>query len=500
MTCCEQGRIYVDGKWVAPAEGKVFPTLDPATEETLAEAAAATAADVDAAVDAAVRAQARWGRTTGAERAGFLRSIAGLIRSREGELARVEVRDNGKPLPEAAWDVGDAAGCFEFYAGLAEELDGRQGEPIALPDDRFRSRVYHEPVGPSGLIIPWNYPLLMAAWKVAPALAAGCAAVLKPSELTPLTALELAGIAAEAGLPPGVLNVVTGLGPEAGAPIASHPQLRKVAFTGSVPTGRGVMMAGAQAIKSVSLELGGKSPFLVFEDADLEAAVEWVMFGIFWNQGQVCSATSRLYAHAGIADRLLERLTAEAARIPVGNGLEPGVKLGPLVSLKQRERVEGYVEQARRDGALVTGGGRPEHLPRGYFYRPALLRNVPETSAAWREEIFGPVLAVTTFTDEDDAVARANDSPFGLAAAVMSADPERCQRVARNLEAGIVWINCSQPTFTEAPWGGMKESGIGRELGRWGLQNYLEVKQVTEYTSDRPWGWYLAPPQDSTPR
>lgn len=487
-----QGKLFIGGEWVDPARGGKFPAVDPATEEPLAEVAAATYEDVEAAAAAAVKAQRSWGRTTGAYRAELLTRIATRIRERDHELARIEVQDNGKPMPEALWDVGDAAGCFDYYAGLARELDERQGEVITVPDDRFTSQVYHEPVGPSGLIIPWNYPLLMAAWKVAPALAAGCTSVLKPSELTPLTALELAGIAAEAGLPPGVLNVVTGFGKEAGAPIASHPRLRKLAFTGSVPTGRSVMQAGAQAIKTVSLELGGKSPFVVFEDANLEAAVEWILFGIFWNQGQVCSATSRLFVHEKLAGPLLERLVAESERIKIGNGLEPGVKLGPLVSGPQRQRVETFVAQALQDGGrALTGAARPSEFPRGYFYRPTILADLPENSTAWREEIFGPVLCVASFATEEEAVERANDSPYGLAAAVMSADQDRCQRVARALEAGIVWINCSQPTFTEAPWGGMKESGVGRELGRWGLENYLETKQVTAYNSSAPWGWYL---------
>ncbi len=484
-------QLFIAGEWVEPKRGERFAALDPATEEPIDEVGAATYEDVEAAVAASVKAQKSWGKTTGAQRAAILRGIAEGIKKRQDELGRLEVRDNGKPLPEALWDVGDAAGCFEFYAGLAEELDRRQGTAIQVPDERFSSKVYHEPVGPSGLIIPWNYPLLMAAWKVAPALAAGCTCVLKPSELTPLSALELGPIAVEAGLPPGVLNIITGFGRDAGSPIASHPQLRKVAFTGSVPTGRSVMQAGAQAIKTVSLELGGKSPFLVFEDADLEAAVEWIMFGIFWNQGQVCSATSRLFVHEKLAPALTERLAAEAQRICIGNGLDEGVKLGPLVSAPQRQRVESFVQQAVADGGQVVTGGRRPTFERGYFYEPTILTNLPETSTAWREEIFGPVLCVATFANEDEAVRRANDSPYGLAAAVMSADTARCERVARDLEAGIVWINCSQPTFTEAPWGGMKESGVGRELGTWGLENYLETKQVTAYNSKDPWGWYL---------
>ena len=350
----------------------------------------------------------------------------------------------------------------------------------------------HEPVGVVGQIIPWNYPLLMAAWKVAPALAAGCTTVLKPSEHTPLTALELARIAHEVGLPAGVLNVVTGLGAATGAPLTTHPLVRKLAFTGSVPTGRRVMQAAAQDIKNVSLELGGKSPFIVFADADLEQAVEWIMFGIFWNQGQVCSATSRLLVEESLAPELLDRLAAAAKKITIGDGLAPGTLLGPLVCASQYEKVLAHLAAGQAAGArLITGGGRPAGLTKGYFLEPTIFTDVPRGSALWREEIFGPVLCVGTFRTEAEAVAEANTSEFGLAAAVMSRDLARCDRVAEELEAGIVWINCSQPTFNQAPWGGVKRSGIGRELGRWGFENYREPKQITRYKSSAPWGWYL---------
>ncbi len=486
-------RLFIDGRWEWPALGGTLPVFNPATEEVIHHAPAGTAADVDRAVAAARRAFAGgFGATTGAERAVWLEAIAEGIAARRDELARLEVLDNGKPLPEALWDIDDAAGCFSLYAEMARDLDHRQGEAVAVPDARFTCRVRRVPVGVAGQIIPWNYPLLMAAWKVAPALAAGATMVLKPSELTPLTALELAAIAAEIGLPPGVLNVVTGTGPEAGAPLAAHPGVEKLAFTGSVPTGAAVMRAGAQAIKNVSLELGGKSPFVVFADSDLDAAVEWVMFGIFWNQGQVCSATSRLLVEAPLAGRLLERLVCEARKIRIGDGLAQGTLLGPLVSRAQHEKVAGFVARARAAGIrLVTGGGRPRDRERGFFFEPTIFHDVPQDAELWREEVFGPVLAVRTFRDEAEAVALANDTRFGLAAAVMSADVARARRVAARLRAGIVWINCSQPTFSEAPWGGMKQSGIGRELGEWGLENYLEVQQITEYTSPAPWGWYL---------
>ena len=486
-------QLYIDGQWQAPAQGGRFEVYEPSSEAVLTEVAAATGEDVDRAVQSARRAfdEGEWGRSTGKERAGYLRAIADNLRGRREDLARLEVQDNGKPLPEAQWDIDDAIGCFDYYAELAEGLNG-EGEVVALPDERFACRVLREPVGVAGQIIPWNYPLLMASWKVAPALAAGCTAVLKPSELTPLTALELAAAADAVGLPKGVLNVVTGLGRDAGSPLSAHPGVDKLAFTGSVPTGRAIMQAAAQDIKNVSLELGGKSAFIVFDDSDVEAAVEWILFGIFWNQGQVCSATSRLLVQDGLHDRLIERLVEETRRITIGNGLEPGVLLGPLVSAGQHAKVLQAIEAGVSDGAkLATGGKRPAHRDKGWFVEPTVFIDSPLESALWREEIFGPVLAVRRFKDEAEALRLANDSQFGLAAAVMSADPARCQRVSRGLRAGIVWVNCSQPTFTQAPWGGYKQSGIGRELGVWGLDNYLETKQVTEYLSDQPWGWYI---------
>ncbi|NBF01737.1 aldehyde dehydrogenase family protein [Pseudomonas sp. Fl5BN2] len=485
-------QLYIDGQWVTPAQGGQFSCIDPATEETLQHVAAATAQDVDLAVQAARKAfNQGWSQTRGAERADWLEALADKLASKQDALAILEVCDNGKPLPEAQWDISDAIDCFRYYAGLARELDQRQDQPLELPDPRFSCRIRHEPVGVAGQIIPWNYPLLMAAWKVAPALAAGATCVLKPSELTSLTALELAVAASDVGLPAGVLNIVTGLGNEAGAALGAHPDVDKMAFTGSVPTGAKIMSAAAAEIKNISLELGGKSAFIVFDDADVEAAVEWIMFGIFWNQGQVCSATSRLLVQEGIAPRLTERLLDAARRIRIGPGLEPGVQLGPLVSAGQHRKVLSMIEQGKQQATLLTGGKRPGHLPEGYFLEPTIFAEPATDSRLWREEIFGPVLCIRRFKTEAEALQQANDSRFGLAAAVMSADLERSARVANGLRAGIVWVNCSQPTFTQAPWGGMKQSGIGRELGRWGLENYLEVKQVTEYRSQDAWGWYL---------
>lgn len=486
--------LYIDGHWVKPALGGTFATVDPSNETVLAHVAAGTAADIDLAVKAARKAfdEGPWPHTSGAERAVILRRIASGIRERLDALAALEVQDNGKPFPEAQWDIGDTAGCFDFYADLAEQLDTRQEQSVPLADERFTCIARKEPMGVAGAIIPWNFPMLMAAWKVAPALSAGCCMVLKPSELTPLTALELAHIAHEAGLPAGVLNVVTGLGPEAGAPLSEHPGIDKLAFTGSVPTGAKIMQAAARDIKNISLELGGKSPFIIFDDCDLEAAVEWIMFGIFWNQGEVCSATSRVLVQRGLYEPLLKRLVEEAGKLSIGPGMQDGVLLGPLVNSTQYQKILQAVARGREEGAtLLYGGTRPVGCEAGYFLTPAIFADVPVDSWIWNEEIFGPVVCVRPFDDEAEALRSANDSRFGLAAAVMSRDLERAERVARRLRAGIVWINCSQPTFTEAPWGGYKQSGIGRELGEWGLNNYLETKQITRYDSDQPWGWYI---------
>lgn len=487
-----QTKLFIDGAWIAPVGGGSLPVIDPATEEVFHHIPAATAPDAAAAVAAARAAfdLGPWPRLSGKARASYLRAIAQGIRDRLPELARLEVRDNGKPLPEAEWDLGDAAGCFDFYADLAEELDG-EVEHIALADDRFTARAVREAAGVAVAIIPWNYPLLMAAWKVAPALAAGCTMVLKPSEHTSLTALELGVIAEAAGLPAGVLNIVTGLGADVGQALVDDPRVDKLAFTGSVPTGARLMAAAARDVKNISLELGGKSPFVVFADSDVEKAVEWIMFGIFWNQGQVCSATSRVLVERSLYAPLLARLVEEAGKIRIGNGLEAGTLLGPVVNEVQYRKVLGFIDRARGQGATVACGGRAEGFARGYFIAPTVLTDVALTAEAWVEEIFGPVVCIRPFDTEEEAVTLSNDTRFGLAAAVMSADEARCERVARAFRAGIVWINCSQPTFTEAPWGGMKQSGIGRELGRWGLDNYLETKQITRLTSDQPWGWYI---------
>jgi betaine-aldehyde dehydrogenase len=483
---------FVAGGWRRSTGDEVVQAINPATEEVFDQFCAATVEDASSAVEAATAAFPSWRKVPARRRAEALRRVAAELEREQQELADLETLDNGKPIAESLWDIGDAIDCFRIYADLAETLEDERREMVALPDDRFLSEVRLEPVGVAAQIIPWNYPLLMAAWKVAPALAAGATCVLKPSEVTSMTALRLGAALERAEVPAGVCNIVTGYGAEVGPALTGHSSVRKVAFTGSVPTGQGIMRAAANDIKSISLELGGKSPILVFEDADIEAAVEWIIFGIFWNQGQVCSATSRLLVDERIANQLMERLVEEARKIKIGPGQDPSVKLGPIVSKQQQDAVHAFIERARAQGYNpLTGGQRPPGLNKGYFVEPTIFENPAVDSEIWQEEIFGPVLCVRRFRTEDEAIRLANSSRFGLAAAVMSADLDRADRVANALEAGIVWINCSQPTFQQAPWGGYKQSGIGRELGRWGLQNYLETKQVTRYVSDQPWGWYL---------
>lgn len=492
-------QLFIDGEWREPAKKNRLAIINPATEQIIGNIPAATSEDVDIAVEAARRALARnggsdWASASGAYRAKYLRAIAAKITERKSELAKLETLDCGKPLEEAAWDIDDVAACFEYNADLAEALDGKQKSPISLPMETFKSYILKEPIGVVGLITPWNYPMLMATWKVAPALAAGCAAILKPSELASVTCLELGEVCKEVGLPPGILNILTGLGPEAGAPLASHPHVDKIAFTGSTATGSKIMTAAAQQVKPVTLELGGKSPILVFEDVDLDKAAEWTIFGCFWTNGQICSATSRLLVHESIAAEFLDKLMKWTKNIKISDPLEEGCRLGPVVSGGQYEKVMESISTAKKEGAtILCGGARPKHLEKGFFIEPTIISDVTTSMQIWREEVFGPVLCVKTFRTEDEAIELANDTRYGLGGAVISNDLERCERVTKALQSGIVWINCSQPCFCQAPWGGKKRSGFGRELGEWGLDNYLSVKQVTQYVSDEPWGWYQSP-------
>ena len=387
--------------------------------------------------------------------------------------------NNGKPLFEAAIDVDDVIATFEYYAALAEGLDAKQDSAVELPSDDFSARLRREPAGVVGLIVPWNFPMVTTAWKLAPALAAGCCVVLKPSEVTPLPEMELAAIIAEAGLPAGVFNLVCGTGLAVGAPLSADPRIAKISFTGSNAVGVQVMQRAAETVKGVSLELGGKSSLLVLADADLDLAVEVACGGGFFNAGQMCSATSRVLVADELAEEFLLRLKARTEAIRVADPFDPAVEMGALVNQAQYQRVLGHIDRGLSAGAkLICGGNRPADLPRGYFLQPTIFTDVPLDSALWCEEIFGPVICVRRFACEAEAIALANDSQFGLVASIVTRNAEAADRVANALQAGLVWINAPQVIFPQTAWGGYKQSSIGRELGPWGLQAFQEIKHV----------------------
>lgn len=469
--------VYINGQWRPGVQ--VLEVINPATETVLAQVSGGDAQAVAEAVAAASAAFPAWANSRGHERAALLRKIAHGVREQREQLMQVQSSNNGKPLFEAAIDVDDVIATFDYYADLAEALDAAQDRPVALPSTDFSARLRREPCGVVGLIVPWNFPMVTTAWKLAPALAAGCCVVLKPSEITPLPELQLAAIIAAAGLPEGVFNLVCGTGPSVGAPLAEAPGVAKISFTGSNAVGVQVMQRAAETIKGVSLELGGKSSLLVLADADLELAVELACGGGFFNAGQMCSATSRVLVDEQVADEFLRRLRVRAESIRVGEPWADEVQMGPLVSRGQYQRVLAHIVSAVQSGTrLLCGDERPTGLPHGYFLRPTVFTDVALDSALWNEEIFGPVLCVRRFSSLAEAVSLANDSPFGLVASVVSRDLQSAERVADALQAGLVWINAPQVIFPQAAWGGYKQSSLGRELGPWGLQAFQEIKHV----------------------
>lgn len=478
-------RMLIGGDWQETASGAVIDVEDPATGRPFASVPAGTAADVDRAV---ARARAAfesdtWSRMRPLDRAKIIEAIARKIEDNAGELALLESYDNGKAVHHAlAVDVPAAVDIFRYMAGWASKIGG-QVNPISGDGRQYHSYSVREPIGVVGQIVPWNYPLAMAAWKIAPALAAGCTIVLKPSEVTPLTALRLAELALEAGLPEGVLNVVTGYGHEAGQALVEHPGIDKIAFTGSTRVGKQIVQTAARDLKRVTLELGGKSPSLIFADADLDKASLGAALAIFFNSGQVCLAASRLYVERSVFDRVVEGVAQAAKSFRLGHGRDSDTMLGPLVSRAQQQRVLDYIEQGRAAGAeIVTGGGTGARD--GYFVEPTIFANPSPDASIVKEEIFGPVLVATPFDDVEEVVRAANDTRYGLAANIWTRDLSRAHLTARKLQAGVVWVNTHGMNDPSAPFGGVKESGWGREVGEEGVLNYTETKTVTVLLGD----------------
>ncbi len=474
----DQKKLFINNEWRAASGGRTMDVINPATEEVIATVASADASDVDAAVAAARAALGGvWGKMSARERGRLVSRLADRLLERADEVARLETLHNGKPIFESRQiEIPAAAECLEYYAGWADKV---MGETIPVKGNYF-TYTLREPLGVVAAIVPWNFPLLLAAWKIAPALACGNTVILKPASQTPLTALALAEIAADVGLPPGVLNVITGPGSTVGQAIVEHPGIDKIAFTGDTSTGKAIMRSAAETLKKITLELGGKSPNVVLPDADLDAALRGATTGIFYGKGEVCAAGSRLLVDRSIKSEFMDKLATRAKKMVAGDPLDPKTRYGALASKKQLETVEWYVEAGRREGAALVAGGQRTDIGtgKGYFYQPTIFDEVTPSMTIAREEIFGPVLAVIDFADLDEAIARANDTPYGLAAAVWTRDIKKAHYVARRLQAGTVWVNTYNIYDTAAPFGGYKASGFGREMSAHAIEHYTQVKTV----------------------
>lgn len=500
-------QLFIGGKWGPSKDGSTFDVIRPATGQKLKDVSSAGATDVDAAVEAAKIClnSDSWGyKSTGAQRARILRKFGELIKERTADIVAIECADNGKARREAEADVGDSIAAANHFADLAEKQDKDQGEIIDVGDDDFVCKIRHEPIGIIGAITPWNFGWLMPIWKVIPAIAAGCCIVLKPSELAPLNSHFMAELLQQAGLPDGALNIVSGLGPIAGAALSAHADIDKLSFTGSAPTARKIMTSCSEGPRAIGLELGGKSPLIAFEDSDIDALVDWIITGFVWGAGQVCSSTSRVFLQKSIKESVLTKIVEKLKSLPIGDMSAPqfyaddkfeSPMMGPVISKIQYDKIWAYIDEANADKTITRlyGGERSivaDLDPKGLFVPPTVYVDVPMTARVWKEEIFGPVLCVREFETEQEALDMANDTDYGLAGAVFSADLERCSRVCNSMRVGTVWINNCQPAFIQMPWGGVKKSGFGRELGRWGLEEFTSIKQITA-VKDHTYKWGL---------
>ncbi|MDY6272604.1 MAG: aldehyde dehydrogenase family protein [Selenomonadaceae bacterium] len=488
----ETQRMFINGEWVEAASGKTKEIVNPATGEVFARVTRGGREDARRAIAAARAAfdAGEWSEAAATDRASLLVKFADAMEAHVDEIARIETMNNGKSLTEASYDVYDSAACLRYYAGICTKPSG---QTYHVPDPNVHAMTLREPIGVVGMIVAWNFPISLTMWKLAPALAAGNTIVLKPASATPLSAIKLFELMEQVGFPKGVVNLVLGGGSDVGDELAKNDQVDKIAFTGSIEAGQSVMRAAAENVKGICLELGGKSPIVVFEDADFDTAVDYAAFGMFYNQGEVCSASSRILIQDTIYDQFVEALCKVTRQIKLGNGLEEGVTMGPLITKEHMEKVLAYIEKGKAEGAKVLiGGGRATEgaLAKGYFVQPTIFGDCTPDMTIVQEEIFGPVLCLQKFHTEEEAIALANGTTYGLAAGVFTQDTGKALRVVKKIRAGITWVNEFGPVYNEAPWGGYKQSGIGRELGTYGFDEFTEVKQVNIALKPEPTGWF----------